>query len=221
LISRIDAAGDVAPAERQANRIPEETHMAGSLNLGIRNSLIGATLLAMVAGCSEQKRRANDAKNATADAASTMAQARKDSTYVGARYDPLPPGVSYEGGAVILGKNGKPSSFVLSHVVTPRGRYIWLDSIIPDGTRGGVLRSRVVRAELYLPAVGFGERLFIGSCDIKGKSDPSVVAVGENRQIDGKYTKIYRAWRGDTASGKFVVQLASDITSCEMTGAGG
>jgi hypothetical protein len=202
--------------------------MERSMKLGSRNLLVAASLVAIVTACSKDAPKST-ARTDTAVAVTGATPAAVSPTsatpanaagappaYVGLHYDPLPAGISYEGGSVLFGKDGKPGSFVLSQVMTPKGHYMWLDSIIPVAGQG-VLRTRVVVAELNIPAVAGDEQLFIGSCDVGGKLDGSVVAVAEHKRGQKMHKVIRRAWRADVATKSFVVIPGTGIT-CELPG---
>jgi hypothetical protein len=201
--------------------------MAGSLISVTRNLLVAAAVLGAALACATDAPKNTPTGDttllprATAPAASAGAAAGPSSAleapaFVGLRYEPLPKGISYEGGAVLMGPDGKPSHFALTHVLTPRGNYMWLDSIQPNDGQNQIL-SRVVRAELHLhPAVG-NETLLIGSCEVKGKLDPAVVAFAERAFNARRLTKIHEAWRADVAAGRFDSIPAKDVV-CEVPG---
>ncbi|HTE47279.1 MAG TPA: hypothetical protein VK636_18660, partial [Gemmatimonadaceae bacterium] len=109
-------------------------------------------------------------------------------TYIGLRHDPLPDGVQPEGGAVLT---GALSNYAFTHVHTPRGDMIWLDSIA-DG-RGA--KNKTVRAALTIPLLSNDERLFMASCDVNARLDARVVAIVVNEPGATKFTKIRQAWR--------------------------
>jgi len=142
----------------------------------------------VVAACSGDANRA-------ADSAKPVSK-----SYVGYGYDPLPPGVTLVGGSAIVGADGKPTHFSLDHVLTPLGNTMWLDSLLPsDGTQ----RRRIVRAELVIPVPSL-TRLIVSTCDVDGKLDPSVVAlVRDSAGTDGKYSRVFNAWRGNPVRAQF------------------
>jgi hypothetical protein len=217
--------------------------MAGSMKLGTRNLLsalrlgaagaIVAGVVAVSACANEQpKKLPSPDTAAAATSASTKARAASDSAknaalggmaspleapvYVGTRYDPLPPGISYEGGAVLMGANGKPSAFALTHVLTPRGNYMWLDSILP-GDGQSQLRKRIVRGEMRLRPAATNEVLLIGSCEVHGNLDASVVGFAEREFNKKRLAKIHEAWRANPATGRFEVLPPKDVV-CEDPG---
>jgi hypothetical protein len=181
--------------------------MTDLMRVGTKNLLAAAAIV--VAACSGETPK----RVATTDTAIAK-PAPANVSFVGLHYDPLPPGASYEGGSVLLGKNGKPSAFALSHVLAPAGNYVWLDSVLPND---GAMRSRIVRAELQIPRVAGDERLFIGSCDVGGKLDGGVLAVAVFERNVTQYKQIRRAWRADPGSGAFVV-IPTDKIVCEDPG---
>jgi hypothetical protein len=161
-------------------------------------------VLLAVAACSGDSRRAADSAKAV------------PKTYVGYGYDPLPAGVTVQGASEIVGPDGKPTHFVLTHVLTPSGNTIWLDSVLPND---GMQRRRIVRAEVVIVVPSL-TRLIISTCDVNGKLDPAVVAlVRDSAKADGKYTKIYNAWRANPARAQFDTVPQSTVV-CEQPNAG-
>jgi hypothetical protein len=155
--------------------------------------------LLAVAACSSDSSRAADSAKAV------------PKSYVGYGYDPLPPGVSVQGASEIVGPDGKPTHFVLSHVLTPLGNTMWLDSVLPND---GMQRRRIVRAELVIVIPSL-TRLVISTCDVSGKLDPAVVAlVRDSAGTDGKYGKVFNAWRANPAQAKFDT-VPSNTVVCE------
>src|SRR6185437_10274972 len=59
--------------------------------------------------------------------------------YVGTIHGALPAGVTLVGGSVIADRFGHPSVFSFSHVRTPSGEMIWLDSV--ETRAGGSTRQ--------------------------------------------------------------------------------
>jgi hypothetical protein len=104
------------------------------------------------------------------------------------------------GASEIVGPDGKPTHFVLTHSLTPLGNTIWLDSVLPsDGTQ----HRRIVRAEVVIVVPSL-TRLILSTCDVNGKLDPAVVAlVRDSAGADGKYSKVFNAWRANPAQAKF------------------
>ena len=135
------------------------------------------------------------------------------SSYVGSRYDPMPSGVSYESGTIILGADGKPSRFVLSHVKTPRASMTWLDEMLPDE---GATRRRVVRAAIDDPPLASGERLVIGTCGVGGKFNGDVVAIVKGDGT-GRQLVVSRAWRANPTGARFDINSTSGVV-CEEPG---
>ena len=132
-----------------------------------------AVLCIVAAACSRENAARDTASGGTSG---TQARHRRPESYVGIDYDPLPPGVMLRKRHRSLGKDGLPSRFVLSHVSTPRGLMVWLDSLTPADAGAGA-RRRIVRAVMDDPKHAPGERLMIGTCDVKGKLDGAIVAV--------------------------------------------
>jgi hypothetical protein len=132
--------------------------------------------------------------------------------YVGTRHNPLPPGVDYVEGAT-LHVNG--AGYVLSHVRTPTGDMVWLDSIIAGAKPPAV----IVRASVRIPQLARDERLFIASCDVNGRLDERVVAIVVNQPNTTKFAQIRQAWRADARRARFDVIPVTAIT-CEDPGAG-
>jgi hypothetical protein len=130
--------------------------------------------------------------------------------YVGLHYTTLPSRLKNEGGAVLPHTaNGLKGDFAFTHVKTPRGDMIWLDSLSK-----GKNPTRVVRAELVIPPLANDERLFMASCDADGKFDSRIVAIVVNEAKATKFTQIRQAWRANTVSSRFDVIPLAGVT-CE------
>jgi len=136
------------------------------------------------------------------------------STFVGMHVSPLPPGVSVKGGSVIMGADGTPSAFSFSHVERAGHQYVWLDGA--DESASPNARDRLVRAQVELPPLIGAERLFIGSCDVDGTLDGTVVAIGDRVTKPAKAT-IRAAWRADTAAERFTPIPPKNV-ACEDPG---
>jgi hypothetical protein len=128
--------------------------------------------------------------------------------YISPRYTVPPAGVTIHAAAALPG-----SSYALTHVTTPNGDMIWLDSL----SQGQSNPVRTVRAALPLAALAKDERLFLSSCDVNGKLDPAIVAIAVNEPNVSKFTKIREAWRIDTRTATFeLIPLAGIV--CEEPG---
>ncbi len=184
--------------------------MTHSLSEAVRNLL---ALSLLTAACSRDATRESARTDTAVVPAETHAAtvAGQPDPYVGIHYDPLPPGTTYEGGAILTGPDGRPISFALTHVLTPRGNYFWLDSLLPDD---GAHRSRIVRAALRVPSLARDEQMFVGSCDVNGKLDPAVVAIAVTERAVTRYAKIRQAWRAYPRSATFEVIPVAGIV-CE------
>ena len=183
--------------------------------MSARNVLV--TMLVVATACSREQRgpKLDTSSTSASDAAppSPPPDARSKSSYVGSRYDPLPAGVSYESGTVILGNDGKPSRYVLSHVRTPSGSMLWLDEMLPDE---GTTRRRIVRAAIHDPPVAPGERLVIGTCGVDGRFNGDVIAVVKSESGSRQMT-VSRAWRANSAAARFDSISTSGVV-CEEPG---
>ncbi len=130
--------------------------------------------------------------------------------YVGLHYSALPSRLTNEGGAVLpRTASGPKGDFAFTHVKTPRGDMIWLDSLAKGATP-----TRVVRAELVIPPLANDERLFMASCDADGKLDTRIVAIVVNEKNATKFKQIRQAWRANTVSSRFDVIPVAGVT-CE------
>jgi hypothetical protein len=168
-----------------------------------------AAVCVVVAACSSDKSKETKAAG-SAGSASPKSDVAAPASYVGLRYDPLPPGVTYESGSVILGKDGKPTQYVLSYVGTPKGMKIWLDSILPED---GAIHRRIVRAEMDDPPIRPVDRRVIGTCGVYGKFEGDIIAVV--KEVPGrKYTTVYRAWRANPAAARFD-SISTQGVECE------
>jgi hypothetical protein len=138
------------------------------------------------------------------------------SSHVGLRYDSLPAGFTYKGGSLIPpSPNGPAGEYGFSHVVTPRGEMIWLDTI--GAASGRASPSRIVRAELSIPPLAADERVFMASCDAGGKLDPLVVAIVVNEPNVSRFSKVRQAWRADVRARRFEVIPVNGVV-CEDPG---
>lgn len=184
-------------------------------------------LAGLVAGCTQTDSRADaprlpatdTAVSATGTTGATLTTSpaqRAKANYVGLRYEGLPRGFSYLAGSVITpAPAGSRGDYAFSQVRTPKGEMIWLDSLgatIRDGDR-----ARTVRAALIVPPLAKDERLFMASCDAKGRLDPMVVAVVVNEPEATRYAKIRQAWRADVVTGRFEL-IPVDGIVCEDPG---
>jgi hypothetical protein len=186
------------------------------------NVVVGALI---VAGCTKQTDSRADAPGPpsgdTAVAASggatvSMSPAqRAQANYVGLRYEELPKGFAYHAGAVITPSPIPGADYAFSQVSTPRGEMIWLDSLGASIRNGD--RARTVRAALVIPPLARDERLFMASCDARGKLDPMVVAIVVNEANASRFTQIRQAWRADAGAGRFDV-IPVDGVVCEEPG---
>lgn len=175
----------------------------------------------LVAGCTQTDSRADaprlrGTETAVGATMTTSPAQRAKANYVGLRYEGLPRGFTYLAGSVITPTPaGASGDYAFSQVRTPKGEMIWLDSLGAP-IRGGD-RARTVRAALVVPPLARDERVFMASCDAKGKLDPMIVAVVVNSSEAGKFSKIRQAWRADITAGRFDV-LPLDGIVCEDPG---
>lgn len=174
------------------------------------------SLLVIAAGCSRESIRKMGVADTTAAAPppSTPTRPAPDLSgghYVGVHHDPLPAGVTHEGGALIrIGK----SDYSISHVRAKGVDMLWLDSIVPGRKQDP---EKVVIAELRIPPLDRDERLFMASCDVNGQFAPRLVAIVVVEPGVSKFTKVRQAWRADAAHGRFDVIAVTGI-SCEDPG---
>ena len=180
-----------------------------------RRNLLSVVVIAV--GCSREPIRKTGVTDTTAQtptsSAPTSAPDLSSGHYVGVHHDPLPAGVTNEGGALIrLGS----ADYSISHVRARGVDMVWLDSIVPGKAQDP---EKIVRAELRIPPLARDERLFMASCDVNGRLDSRVVAIVVNEPSVAKLTKVRQAWRADAARGRFDVISVTGIT-CEDPGAG-
>jgi hypothetical protein len=157
----------------------------------MRTKTLFTALCIVAAACSRDK--SSEAR------AANPPRTPEPTSYVGMHFDPMPAGVMDESGAVIIGKDGKPTPYVLTHVETPQGLAMWLVEVLPGD---GVIRRRVVRAEMPDPKIAPGEHFVSGTCDVNGKLDGAVFAVVRN-EPGRQYTVIHRAWRAYPETARF------------------
>jgi hypothetical protein len=179
------------------------------------------SLLVVAAACSREpirKTGVSDTQSASPSSPSSGPRIPPDLSgrhYVGVHHDPLPAGVTHEGGAMIrIGS----ADYSISHVRARGVDMLWLDSIVPGKKQDP---EKVVRAELRIPPLDRDERLLMASCDVDGRLDSRVVAIVVNEPAAGtmKFTKVRQAWRADVARGRFDVIPITGIT-CEDPGVG-
>jgi hypothetical protein len=140
---------------------------------------------------------------------------RGPNNYVGLKYGSLPSNVSYEGGAVLArGAGGVNGDYDFSHVRTPHGNMIWLDTLAAQGSG---TPTRIVRAELTIPPLANDERLFMASCDVSGKFDSRVVAIVVSEPNVTQFTKVRQAWRVNVRAARFDLIPVSGVV-CEDPG---
>jgi hypothetical protein len=189
--------------------------MMNPMRMNRRNLL---SVLTIAVGCSREPIR----KIGVVDTASSAAPAPSSPTrtpdlsgghYVGVHHDPMPAGVTNEGGTLIRIGN---SEYSISHVRAKGVDMLWLDSIVPGRKQNP---EKVVVAELRIPPLARDERLFMASCDVNGQLAPRLVAIVVNEAGVAKFTKVRQAWRADAAHGRFDVIPVAGI-SCEDPGLG-
>jgi hypothetical protein len=171
--------------------------------------LMGAALVC-VACNRDASRDARPTDSAVAAPQAQTSQPPAKANHVALQYDSLPTNFTLRAGALIPG-----SSYDLSYVVTPAGDEVWLDTL---GARVGGRRARTVRAQLKVPPLARDERLFMASCDVNGKLDPTVVAIVVNQPNATRFTQIRQAWRANVAQSRFDVIAVTGV-SCEDPGA--
>ncbi|MEP6492461.1 MAG: hypothetical protein ABJF01_07280 [bacterium] len=180
----------------------------------MRRESFAVVLMVCSAACSKETARDStrtDTAIAPRDAgASPSAAGTGAGGYVGLRHDPLPTGVQPEGGALLT---GALANYAFTHVHTPHGDMIWLDSL----AGGGGSRGKTVRATLTIPLLARDERLFMASCDANSHLDSRVVAIVVTEPGTTKFTKIRQAWRVNERSGRFDLIPVAGIT-CEDPG---
>lgn len=196
------------------------------LHLGfarVVRALAIAVIGALVA-CTSERSSGGTSERAVADTSGvSVAGARSGPRgaarrgYVGLQYDSLPGDFTFEGGTVIPPAAPSHAEYDFSYVRTPRGDMIWLDTLGVPAGRG--LRARIVRGTLVIPPLARDERLFMASCDVRGRFDPRVVAIVVNEPRVSRFTKIRQAWRVDLPTGRFDIIPISDIV-CEEPGSG-
>jgi hypothetical protein len=188
--------------------------------VGRVGNLLLATVAVSLSMCGQDARAGRGGSERASDSStvSGVTQRTNGSTpiarsgkYVGVVHDVMPAGVTLVGGSVIADRFGRPSVFSFAHVRTPTDEMVWLDSA---ETRGGNARRQVVLAELEIPPLANDERLFMGSCDIRGALDGSLVAIAVNEPHAARFTKIRQAWRADSRVRRFSL-VPLDGVSCE------
>jgi hypothetical protein len=175
------------------------------------------SVLSIAAGCSREPiRKVGVADTGVAAPPPSTPVAAPDLSsghYIGLHHDPLPAGVTSEGGTLIrIGT----SEYSISRVRANGVDMLWLDSIVPGRRQNP---EKVVVAELRVPPLARDERLFMASCDVNGQLAPRLVAIVVNEPDVSKFTKVRQAWRADPARGRFEVIPVAGIT-CEDPGPG-
>jgi len=172
-----------------------------------------AVALSVVACSSDATRKeaASDVAAAGAAPASQSPPGVAGGRYIGVRHGPLPAGVASLGGALVRIDG---ADYAFTHVRTPAGDMVWLDSIASGGAQ---TPAKIVRAELRVPPLARDERLLMASCDAGGRLDGRVVAIVVSEANVTKFTKVRQAWRTDARNGRFDVIPVAGI-SCEDPG---
>jgi hypothetical protein len=175
------------------------------------------SVLAFAVACSRESIRKTGVADTSVPTPSPAAPSSRpdlsEGHYVGVHHDPLPRGVTSEGGALIrIGG----ADYSISHVRARGVDMLWLDSIVPGKAQDP---EKIVRAELRIPPLDRDERLFMASCDVNGRLDSRVVAIVVNEPGVSKFTKVRQAWRADAARGRFDVMPVTGVT-CEEPGPG-
>ena len=189
--------------------------MLNPMTMHRRNLL---SVLAVATACSREPIRKTGVTDTVASTTSASPSTRSapdlsSGHYVGVHHDPMPAGVTAEGGALIRVGKG---DYSVSHVRARGVDMLWLDSIVPGKTQNP---EKVVIAELRIPPLDRDERLFMASCDVRGQFDSRVVAIVVNETGVAKFAKIRQAWRADVVRGRFDVIPVTGIT-CEDPGLG-
>lgn len=168
-----------------------------------RNLLLATCAVAAACSKEHKPRRASAGSHDAAPSAAPIessSRSRALDEYVGLRYNPLPKGVTYLSGAVIVGADGTPSRFVISRVATPNGPMIWLDEMLPDE---GTTRRRVVRATMHEPEHARDQQLVVGTCEVGGKLAGDVFALAQTTPRGEKTASATHAWRANTKAARF------------------
>lgn len=178
-------------------------------------AITAAAFLAVGSACTRDVPRPAPAQDSTAAASgsepaspSAAGATPGSSSYVGLSYDTPPAGVKSVGGAILSGP-GVRGNYAFTHVETPRGEMIWLDTIGSS--------KRVVLAELTLPPLARDERLIVGSCDVAGRLEPRAIAIVVNQPGASKFTEIRQAWRVDLRAARFDIIPVAGVV-CEDPG---
>jgi hypothetical protein len=172
-------------------------------------SVPGLAIIAAVACNREAPRKASHATTPTDSAIVSQASAPTPTPVaaktgnVGLAYESRPAGIKYLDGTVLS------AGYDLAHVSTAKGERVWLETI------GG--KGRTVRAELSVPQLAHDERLFMASCDAKGKLDPNIIAIVVNEPNATRFTKVRQAWRVNVAASRFDLIPVGGIV-CEDPG---
>lgn len=177
---------------------------------------MSAAALCCMTACKRDTPRQTTPTDSAIATSPPRTQPGQKSAYVGLQYDSLPADVALHAGAVIpRGTPGVNADYDLSHVTTPIGDEVWLDTL--GAALGKGLRARIVRAELKVPPLAADERLFMASCDVNGTLDPRVVAIVVNQQGTSRFTRIRQAWRVNISQARFDVIPVAGVV-CEDPG---
>lgn len=185
--------------------------MSNRMKMSAKNLLVVALGIVACSRDAARKEAASDVAAAGATPASQSAPAVASGRYIGLRHGSLPDGVASLGGALVRIDRAE---YAFTHVRTPAGDMVWLDSIASGDSQTPV---KIVRAELRVPPLARDERLLMASCDAGGQLDGRVVAIVVNETGVTKFTKVRQAWRADARGGRFDVIPVAGI-SCEDPG---
>lgn len=185
-------------------------------SVGRVSNLLLATMALSLSMCgrdAQPERMKSDSSGGPSVTSSTPrgAPVPRSGKYIGTVHGALPTGVTLVGGSVIADRFGHPSVFSFSHVNTPDGDMIWLDSVEANG---GADARQVVLAELTIPPLANDERLFMASCDVRGALNGSIVAIAVNEPNVSRFTKVRQAWRADSRVRRFDLVPLDGVT-CE------
>jgi hypothetical protein len=186
--------------------------MSNSINARSRKFFVVALLVLACSRESARREPVTDPRAGDTAAHPSTQPALASGPYIGTRHNPLPAGVSFKGGTTFrLGS----AEYALSHVATPEGEMIWLDSIVSTSNHEPTM---LVRASLRVPPLARDEQLLMGSCDANGHLDERVVAIAVKNPEDRRTTTIRQAWRADARRERFDVIPVTGV-SCDDPGA--
>lgn len=130
--------------------------------------------------------------------------------YIGLRYgqDNNLEGIVYEGGNLLEPLNGV--EYGVSNVLKDSLNLLWLEKLTHRDAEGKAYWE--IRDVLVLPEMSEYEGLLISVCQLNGRTDPEIIAIGIFTE-DENVVKVRKAWRANRQIEKFE-EIVVDSVIC-------